>query len=246
MGEGVVRHETAHQWFGDAVTPRAWADLWLSEGFASYFDLVIGAALDGDSVLIRGMRSNATNWMRSNVVDRLVVDTVERDPNRLLNANVYPKGAWILHMLRGQIGDSAFFRGVREYYRQYRDSSVVSAELQRIMERSARQDLGWFFQQWLRQPGHPRLDVTWNNDSTANLTRLVIRQVQPEAWGRFSLPALPVQLLVRGEVVQRSTVRLDSRYAEQVASFTLAPGVMPDEVRIDPEGTLLLTAAVHR
>ena len=86
MTEGIVRHETAHQWFGDAVTEREWAHLWLSEGFASYFDLVIGAALDGDSVLTGGMRRNAESYFRSKVVDRPVVDTAEHDPNRLLNA----------------------------------------------------------------------------------------------------------------------------------------------------------------
>jgi aminopeptidase N len=243
MTEGTVRHETAHQWFGDAVTPREWADLWLSEGFASYFDLVVGTALGGDSVLRRGMRANAQSWLHSDVIDRPMVDTVERDPNRLLNANVYPKGAWVLHMLRGVVGDSAFFRGVRDYYRLYRDSSVVSVQFQQVMERASRQDLGWFFGQWLYQPGHPRLDVQWAADTSGPMVRLTVRQVQSEAWGRWEIPAVPVAFLRRGEVVARRTFRLQARYREISASFM---GIGPvDAVQIDPEGSLLLTAEVH-
>jgi len=239
----VVRHETAHQWFGDAVTPREWAHLWLSEGFASYFDLIVGAALDGDSVLTRGMHDNAQNWLRSDVINRPMVDTLERDPNQLLNANVYPKGAWVLHMLRGVVGDSAFFRGVRNYYHSYRDSSVVSAQFQRVMERASGQNLGWFFHQWLYQPGHPRLDVQWAADTSGPMVRLTVRQVQPEAWGRWEVPSVPVEFVRNGEVVARRSFRLQARYGEIVATF-MGIGLV-DEVQIDPEGTLLLTATVH-
>ncbi len=243
MREGVVRHETAHQWFGDAVTPREWAHLWLSEGFASYFDLVVGAALDGDSVLHNGMRRNAATYLRSQVTGRPLVDSTTADPNALLNANSYQKGAWVLHMLRGQVGDSAFFRGVREYYRLYRDSSVLSGQFQRVMERVSGTGLAWFFDQWLRQPGYPQLDVRWDSDTPGH-AQLRVRQVQPDDWGRFRLPRVPVEFVAGGEVIARRTLALDPRYAEQVAGFTL-PAV-PDEVRIDPEGTLLLTAAVSR
>src|SRR5881628_2982242 len=97
MQEAVVRHETAHQWFGDAVTERDWPDVWLSEGFATYFDGVIGAALDGDSVLANSMRANAEAYFKSDVTDRPIVDSgYAADPIKLLNANSYPKGAWVL------------------------------------------------------------------------------------------------------------------------------------------------------
>src|SRR5437660_6200301 len=159
MGEGVVRHETAHQWFGDAVTPRHFHHLWLSEGFASYFDLVIGAVLHGDSVLTAGMRRNAESYFASSVVDRPILDTTVTDYVTLLNANNYPKGAWVLHMLRGLLGDSTFFRGIRKYYRRYRDSTALSDDFRHVMEDAAGRDLEWFFRQWLRQPGYPQLDV---------------------------------------------------------------------------------------
>jgi aminopeptidase N len=246
MGEGVVRHETAHQWFGDAVTERDWPDIWLSEGFATYFDGVIGAALDGDSVLVNRMHSNAEDYFTSDVTDRPVVDSAyAADPIKLLNANSYPKGAWVLHMLRGTIGDSAFFRGLRTYYRTYRDSNATSADFQRVMEEAARKDLGWFFHQWLRQPGYPQLDVSWQYDAGARRAVVGITQSQKSEWGLFRLPVLTVEFRgADGRALRRNVAVASGR--KTVARFDVP--FAPAEVRVDPDGKLLLrvTAIVRR
>ncbi len=244
MKEGVVRHETAHQWFGDAVTPREWAHLWLSEGFASYFDLVIGAALSGDSVLVNGMRRDKAEWLDANVMNRPVVDIFEKDPNKLLNANVYPKGAWVLHMLREQVGDSAFFRGVRAYYQAYRDTSVVSAQFQEKIEDASGQRLGWFFQQWLYQAGCPKLQVRWTADTTAHTLQLTVLQVQPQAWGRFRLPSLPLALVMPDGSTERRTITVIAQN-ETVVTLPLA-GAAPADLMVDPDGTLLVVSTVLR
>jgi aminopeptidase N len=238
MGEGVVRHETAHQWFGDAVTERDFRELWLSEGFADYFDLVVGSALDGDSVLARGMAGLARGYLRSPEASRPVIDTAVTEPARLLNANSYNKGAWVLHMLRGVVGDSGFWRGIRDYYRRYRDSSVTSADFQRVMEHASGQELDWFFAQWLRQPGYPRLDVTWRWDAVSRRVALNIDQTQPADWGLFRLPAVTVEFVSGGDVRSRRTVSVSA--ARQTQQLDL-PGP-PSAVRVDPDGALLLTA----
>jgi aminopeptidase N len=243
MGEGVVRHETAHQWFGDAVTERDWRHLWLSEGFASYFDLVLGAALDGDSVLRRGMRSSADGYFGSRDVDRPLVDSAAQDLIGLLNANSYNKGAWLLHMLRGEVGDSVFFRGIREYYLSFRDSSVLSEDFQRMMERGAGRDLGWFFRQWLYQPGYPQLDVVLQADSITRTATLRLRQTQPAAWGRFRLPRVEVRFLASGEVVGEGVFALDPEQGEQAVTFPVAR--TPTAARLDPAGHLLMRATVR-
>jgi len=239
MGEGVVRHETSHQWFGDAVTERDWPDIWLSEGFATYFDGVIGAALDGDSVLANAMRRNAENYFKSDVTDRPIVDSgYKADPIKLLNANSYPKGAWVLHMLRGTIGDSAFFRGLRAYYRTYRDSTATSEDFQRVMEKEARADLGWFFHQWLHQPGYPQLDVTWHYEAGARKVVLGITQRQKHEWGLFRLPELTLEFRgANGATVRRNVaVSTGSRETSTRVDLPFAP----TEVRVDPDGKLLL------
>jgi aminopeptidase N len=240
MREGVVRHETAHQWFGDAVTERAWPHLWLSEGFASYFDLVVGAALESDSVLAAGLRRYAAAYFASSVLDRPLVDTTRQDPTKLLNENSYQKGAWVLHMLRGAVGDSAFFRGIREYYRVYRDSTAVSADFQHVMERAAGRDLGWFFQQWLGQPGYPRLTVAWRYEPADHRVRLEVAQGQPGAWGVFRLPRLEVEAVTAGGGQVRRVFSMDAR--TMIAFMEMDEP--PTAIRIDPDGRLLVTANV--
>jgi aminopeptidase N len=239
MGEGVVRHETAHQWFGDAVTERDWPDIWLSEGFATYFDGVVGAVLDGDSVLVNRMRSNAADYFKSDVTDRPIVDSgYAADPIKLLNANSYPKGAWVLHMLRGTIGDSAFFRGLRTFYRTYRDSTATSQDFQRVIEKEARTNLGWFFHQWLYQPGYPQLDVTWQYDAGARKVVLGITQHQKPEWGLFRLPALTLEFRGANGATVRRDVAVSGSNRETSARVDLP--FAPTEVRVDPNEKLLL------
>jgi len=245
MREGVVRHETAHQWFGDAVTERDWPDIWLSEGFATYFDGVIGAALDGDSVLVNAMRANAEAYFKSDVTDRPIVDSgYAADPIKLLNANSYPKGAWVLHMLRGIVGDSAFFGGLRAYYQTYRDSNATSEDFQHVMERACNTDLAWFFRQWLHQPGYPQLEVSWRYDAGARRAVVGITQHQKPEWGVFRLPALTLEFHGPAGAVARRTVAITGRES----SLSVAVPFAPAEILVDPDGKLLLqtTAAGRR
>jgi aminopeptidase N len=176
-----------------------------------------------------------------------MVDSVEPDPEAVLDANDYQKGAWVLHMLRREVGDSTFFLGIREYYRRYRDSSVTGEQFQRVMEGAAGPGtrLSWFFDQWLHQPGCPQLEVRWEQQA-GGMLQLFVRQVQPAAWGRYTIPRVPVRIvLVGGQMLER-TFRLEARYESQVAGFTLPTGAQVQEVMVDPDGAFLMTAEVHR
>ena len=243
MGEGVVRHETAHQWFGDAVTEKDFHHLWLSEGFATYFDLVAGAMLDGDTVLENGMRAAAREVETSRVVDHPILDTTVTDLVQLLDENSYQKGAWVLHMLRGYIGRPAFYFGIRDYYRTYRDSSVLSSDFRRVMEHASGMELGWFFGQWLRQPGYPQLNVRWTYDAAAHEAVVDVAQAQPQAWGTFRLPNVTFEFtdgagLDRMQVIEIAAAR------QQTLRVPLETA--PSNLKLDPDGALLLTATVHR
>ncbi|MFL5534593.1 MAG: M1 family metallopeptidase, partial [Gemmatimonadales bacterium] len=141
LGEPVVAHETAHQWFGDAVTEGDWHHLWLSEGFATYLAALWQAHVDGDSAFRAGMRRMADEVFQSKEVGQPILDTTAKDLVGLLNSNNYQKGAWVLHQLRGLVGDSAFFSGLRRYYSTFRDSTAFSADFARIMSEAAGRDL---------------------------------------------------------------------------------------------------------
>jgi aminopeptidase N len=234
LGEAVVAHETAHQWFGDAVTEADWHHLWLSEGFANYFEALWQLHADGDSVFHAVMSKAASQIFSAKETARPVVDTAAHDLVGLLNSNNYQKGAWVLHQLRGLVGDSAFFAGLRGYYREYRDSTALSADFARVMSQAAKQDLQWYFRQELLQPGYPILDIGWKH--TGKKLTLDVRQTQPREWGDYRLPHLI--LLVDG-----TPVRIDVEGRE---SRIVVNGIAkkPSKIVVDPQGWWLLQARI--
>lgn len=176
-GESLIAHETAHQWFGDAVTEREWPHVWLSEGFATYFAALWSEHAHGDSAL-RGDLANmrATVLKASITVDKPVIDEGLDDVGRVLNSNVYQKAGFVLHMLRREIGDSAFFHGIQAYYAAHRHRNALTADLQQEFERTSGRKLDWFFDQWMRRPGFAELEARWQwNAATKQLQVTVVQ-----------------------------------------------------------------------
>jgi aminopeptidase N len=237
--EGTVSHEIAHQWFGDAVTEASWHHLWLSEGFATYFGAQFFEAADGVDDFRERMERNRQRVVGSGDIDRPIVDPEEHDLFALLNDNNYPKGGWVLHMLRGTIGDDAFFAGIREYYRRHLHSAVLTEDLQAVMEEVSGRDLGWFFRQWIYQPGHPILatESSWSPASggSGGMLTLTVRQVQKAEWPAFRIP---MELLVEQdgrEIV--SEIEVSGR--ESVLTVELPGSAAPSRVVLDPAGWVL-------
>lgn len=230
LSEGTVAHETAHQWFGDAVSQADWHHLWLSEGFATYGAALWEEHLGGRAALRTVMQGAATTVRRSSVHDRPIIDPEETRLMSLLSANNYPKGAWVLHSLRGLVGDSAFFAGLRQWIATASHRGVLSRDFADLMASVSGQDLDWYFRQALTQPGFPMLDVSTTHRGA--LVDITIQQVQPGAWGTYRIPALEVRV---DRQVHR--VALDGR---TVTLTVPKEDAGPAEVTIDPEGWWLL------
>jgi aminopeptidase N len=165
-----------------------------------------------------------------------VLDPAVRQLDSLLDENNYQKGAWVLHQLRGIVGDSAFVGGLRAYYRTYRDSTALSADFARVMAAAAGRDLDWYFLQALTQPGYPVLDVRWSH--TGGKLALDVRQTQKPEWGTYRLPGL--ELAIDGKVVR---LDVDGRVTRTVLDgFSGAPRT----VVVDPRGWWLLRSTVAR
>ena len=244
MNEGLIAHETAHQWFGDAVTEREWSHLWLSEGFATYLAALWTRHAHGDSAFHREMQGIRTAVLADAgaVPNHSVIDSLERDLLALLNTNSYQKGGFVLHMLRRQVGDSAFFGALRKYYTSYRDGTALTDDLQSSMEQVSGQRLRWFFDQWLRRPGYPELDVTWSSDASSHQVTLEI--AQGTRFGAFRFP-LTVELRDTSGATERRTVLVP---AENQARLVLPPGtrpVTPSSLVVDPDVELLARIVVH-
>ncbi len=233
LTEGTVAHETAHQWFGDAASQSDWHHLWLSEGFATYGGALWQEHVAGDSALRASMRNNQEAVIRSPATERPIIDPAATDLLGLLNTNNYPKGAWVLHSLRGLIGDSAFFRGVRKYYRTYEHGNALSSDFARIMSKEAGYDLTWYFTQALTQSGYPIIKA----ETKLEGGHLVIElsQVQKAEWGRYRIPNLEIR--VGGRTIR---VAMMGRTARTVTHWD---GEGEPKVEVDPSTWWLLDLA---
>ncbi len=236
--EGTVSHEIAHQWFGDAVTESSWHHLWLSEGFATYFGALFFEAADGVDDFRALMEQSRWRVVGSPDVERPIYDPEEQDLFALLNVNNYPKGGWVLHMLRGILGDDVFFAGIREYYARHLHSAVLTDDFRAVMEEASGRDLEWFFRQWIYEPGFPTFetDVEWapGQGSGDGAVRLTVRQVQRESWPAFRVP-MEVELEVDGAPIRRSIV-VEGR--ETTVTLEGIAGE-PTSVVLDPDGWVL-------
>ncbi|MDT8341885.1 MAG: M1 family metallopeptidase, partial [Longimicrobiales bacterium] len=231
--ESTVAHEVAHQWFGDSVTPRDWTHLWLSEGFATYFGATFFEFAEGIADFRRRMEESAGTYLSSPDTLLAVVNAEEPNLFNLLNRNSYQKGGWVLHMLRGVVGDETFFRGVREYYLEHRHGTAATDDFVAVMERVAGEDLAWFFDPWLHAPGYPVLAVDTGAGDNGAYLRLTVRQVQGEYAPRFRIP-VTLELRWGGE---RRRERVVLEGAATVFDFA---GVPPDaRVTVDPDGWVL-------
>ena len=226
MSEETVAHETAHQWFGDAVTESDWHHLWLSEGFATFLAAEWRGHADGDSAREGSFARMRSTVMASPVTERPIIDPAATDLMGLLNSNNYPKGALVLRALQGMIGDSAFWRGLRTYQARFRDGNALSSDFASVMSESAGRDLNGFFREWLTQPGYPRLEVTRAYDRRARRLTLTVRQTQAEGWGTWTLPQLAFALdgdIRHADVAGRSTTLVFENVAKEPVTITVDP-----------------------
>jgi len=234
--DGVVSHEIAHQWFGDAVTEASWSHLWLSEGFATYFGALFFEQAEGVDDFRSRMEEDRQIYIRSDVTDQPVVRE-EESLFDLLNRNNYEKGGWVLHMLRARLGDEVFFRGIREYYRRYLHQAVLTEDFQAVMEEASGQDLDRFFRQWLLEPGYPVLEISHEWDEAGRQIVLTVEQVQDAAW-----PTFRFQTEVEIEI-STGTTRTPVEISARRSVIRIEAAESPRAVRFDPDGWVLKDVA---
>ncbi|WP_295674826.1 M1 family metallopeptidase [uncultured Mucilaginibacter sp.] len=178
--EELMAHEIAHQWFGDAASEKSFAHLWLSEGFATYMTNLYLENKYGTDTLKARLRADRTTVLKfeKRRLTPVVDIAVKNNFMQMLNANSYQKGGWVLHMLRRKLGDTIFWKGIRNYYAQYKNSNANTDDLCKVMEKASGQDLQQFFKQWLYTAGHPQLNITWKYNESKKVVEMTITQKQ--------------------------------------------------------------------
>jgi hypothetical protein len=158
----IAVHELAHMWFGDKITCDTWPDIWMNEGFASYCEALYYEHFQGPTGYINYMRNSNGVYDPSGPI---------YDPDQLFDGNtVYNKGSWALHILRGVMGDSAFFEGMRGYanHPDHIYGTIQTREFQHIMEGYYGDSLSWFFDQWVWGMNRPIYRYSWLDESIGN------------------------------------------------------------------------------
>jgi aminopeptidase N len=200
-GRQLLAHEMAHQWFGDSVTENDWDDVWLSEGFATYFALLYQEHADGHTAFMHGVEQSAAmarRYAQAHPQSTLVHNDLSNISQVIANnAQIYQGGAMTLQMLRGILGTRTFWSGIRLYYKRYRNRNADDAKLQAAMQdacyharaacpKQAR-DLSWFFPEWLHRGGIMNVAGTWRYDTSAKQLEVTLRQT-PNQGFYYTMP----------------------------------------------------------
>ena len=238
-GEAPVVHEIAHQWWGNSVTERDWDDVWLSEGFATYFTLLFTEHDGGRDAFVDGLRESRGDVLKleAKLPDTPIIHRNLDDMRRVLNGLVYEKAGWVLHMLRAEVGTDTFWAAIREYYKRYRNQNASTADLRMVFEQASGKSLQWFFDQWLTRPGVPRIGGTWRYDAAKKAVTVTLSQLQAADPFRVNVE---VGIVAKpGELPRIERVPM----TDKEAAATFAVDAEPSAVVIDPGTWLLMEPA---
>ena len=166
--DDLISHELAHQWFGDYVTCRDWSEGWLNEGFATFMEHVWREKMLGKDELELGVKNDLDAYLGEAIgrYRRPIVCQSYDSPLDLFDRHLYEKGGLVLHLLRLELGDDLFWKGVGVYLKRHANGVVETRDLMRALEEVSGKSLGRFFEQWVYRPGHPELDVqiAWDRE----------------------------------------------------------------------------------
>ncbi len=233
----LVAHELAHQWFGDLVTCKDWSHAWLNESFATYFEALFKEHDMGQDEFLYELHENAQAYFSEDRerYRRAMVTHTYKNTNDLFDRHLYEKGSLILHMLRCQLGDKAFWRSMNVYLKAHYAQGVETVDLINAIQEATGKNMRPFFDQWIYKGGHPEYKVRswWNaKEKKVYLRVLQTHGVNAET-GLFSLPITLAFYTSAG--VKRHTETVDKK--EQIYSYALP--AEPQMVLFDADHNIL-------
>jgi len=212
-------HELAHQWFGDLVTCKDWTNLWLNEGFATYFEHYWLEKNFGRDDADYEFWTDANRWMSQKSSFGVPIVTRQTEESVDTEGNIYTKGGLVLRMLREKLGDQDFFRGLHHYLDVNRGQNVVTADLIKAIEQETSVNVDEFFQQWIYRAGAPKFEVAVKWDDLIDSVHMQVKQTQ-KVEGLVPLFHVPIEV----EIVTKSgakTFPIDVSKDEEIFSFAV-------------------------
>ncbi|MGI9456952.1 MAG: M1 family aminopeptidase, partial [Aeoliella sp.] len=229
-------HEMAHQWFGDYVTCEDWSHLWLNEGFATFYTHLYNEHKLGRDELLYGLWRDASGRVLAKSDDpRPIVYRGYENAWEQFDYRAYPKGSWVLHMLRSQLGEELYRKAIKNYRETNALSSVVTADLAESLENATGKELDQFFDQWVYHAGSPVLKVTHKWLPKEKLARVTVEQTQ-EVNEKALLFEFPTELRFQ---VDDQVIDHEVTINKKKHEFYVPLAEQPTLIRFDPEYTVL-------
>ena len=199
--DDLTAHELAHQWFGDLLTCKSFDHIWLNESFATYFtDLYYLHQFGKDD--FKFLRYTENQLYQTEEIKEQPLDSIKAYQHNFIPVELgetankcYERGAAILNMLRYELGDKAFKKGIQNYVQKYKYQDVTTEDFKKTMEESTGKDLSWFFNEWVYGAGYPEFKVSYKYDEQSRKVYLTVEQSQKElpAVGLFDMH-VPVEI----------------------------------------------------
>jgi len=218
-------HELAHQWWGNAVGPKNWKELWLNEGFATYSQALYWEKTNG--------KNSYKNFLESKF-GTFSGGTLYNPEQNLFGRRVYDKGAWALHMLRSEVGDSVFFNILRNYYNTYKYKNATTEDFKKIAINTSKKNLDKFFDQWILN-GVGILEVEYDiNYSISDklITQVDLRQAQ-EGYTEYHFP---LQIKI---ITSEDSLISDNYITSFDTTMYFETNSKPNKIIFDPNSRLL-------
>ncbi len=232
FSEPVVVHELTHQWWGDMITCKTWGDIWLNEGFASYGEAVYYLNRDGWS----SYHSYMNTMAYSGGGTIFITDT--NSVGNIFGSIVYDKGAWIVHMLRGILGEQKFADAMNAWYNsQYQYGAATTLEFRDVVEAATGVDIHDFIQDWIWGTYRPSYQLSWFSDAIIGggyNVYVFVKQTQTTSPQVFHMP-IDFAIDHASGVSDTVTGYMDQR--QQLFKFTTDRSVT--NVQLDPAGWIL-------
>lgn len=234
--EGIIAHELGHQWFGDKITLRDWHHIWLNEGFATYAGCIYLEDMYGRTAYNDNINSIMVDAKKS--VGSIYVQDVTSISEIFNGFRSYSKGGMVLHMLRGVVGDSTFYRIMKTYANDTSLSygNAVTEDFQRVAEQVSGLQLGYFFNEWIYGQGYPVYNISWSYSQVQNdiySVSLKLKQTQTSIPAFFTMP-FDVKINTQNGDTTFSSF---NNAAEQTFNFTVKG--FPNLVTFDPDNKIL-------
>lgn len=227
----LVAHELAHQWFGDLVTCKDWSHVWLNEGFATFYDWLWQGSFHGREEMLYALHNAAAGILGNTNETRGIVWRKYDEPGQMFNYLAYPKGAWVLHMLRTQLGPDLYRKCIHAYVEKHAYASVTTDDLRSVIEGISGRSFERFFDQWVAGIGAPVLDVSYSWDAKTSLAKVSVKQTQKisEEAHLFQFP-LALHFVTKGSREAR-TLQVEKK--EEDFYFPLKSA--PEWIRVNPD-----------